>query len=112
MKKYILIAAAVATMGLSACGSSQPTAPGVVSLSGVVSKGPISGGTVTVVDSAVPSHTYTATTDAYGAYNLPLDVYAVAPYTLTISGGVDTITGKTPDFPVSTVVTNPTGALT
>ncbi|MBL1353015.1 MAG: hypothetical protein COA61_006760 [Zetaproteobacteria bacterium] len=109
MKKHILIAAAIAAMGLTACGSSTTApAPGVVSLSGVVSKGPISAGIVTVVDSA--KHTYTTTTDAYGAYNLPLDVYAVGPYTLTVKGGIDGITGKAQDFPVSTVVTNPTGA--
>ncbi|MDQ6952491.1 MAG: hypothetical protein Q9M15_03080 [Mariprofundaceae bacterium] len=112
MKKYILIAAAVATMGLTACGSSTtPPAPGVVSLSGVVSKGPINGGTVRVVDSAKPVHRYFTTTDAYGAYNLPLDVYAVSPYTLTISKGIDRITGQIPDFPVSTIVVKSAGSL-
>jgi len=108
MKKYILIAAAVATMGLTACGSSvAPTATvpaaGVVSLSGVVSKGPIAGGTVTVTD-ANGVVIGTATTDAYGAYNVRAPWDAVGPFSLTISGGKDTVTGVVPDFPVKTIV--------
>jgi len=116
MKMKNILFVMVAAIGLAACGtnSNVPIAQssGVTSLTGVVAKGPISGGTVTVVDSANPAHTYYAITDANGGYNVTLDSNSTAPYTLTITGGTDTITGKSPDFPVSTIVTQqPTAGL-
>jgi len=107
MKKHIFIASClVAGLALSACNDTAApvSGSGITSLTGVVAKGPINGGTVTVVDAN--GTVFTGITDANGAYNVNTNG-GIAPFTVTISGGIDTITGQAPDLPLKAVVTKP-----
>jgi len=107
MKKHLLIASClVAGFGLSACNDSviqSPTAAtGITSLTGVVLKGSISNGSVKVTDAQ--GTLFTGKTDPNGAYNIAIPG-GVAPFTVTVTGGIDNITGKAPDLPLETIVT-------
>ncbi|MDQ6951461.1 MAG: hypothetical protein Q9M26_07330, partial [Mariprofundales bacterium] len=107
--------AAVLSLGLvvTGCGgggssaASTPTA----TVGGSAGDGPIVNGTVTVTD-ASGATIGTATTDANAHYSVKVPVTATLPLTVTITGGIDQVTGNAPDFPLKTAVTTALSTIT
>lgn len=107
------IAGCVLALISMGCGSST-TAPAPVATANVVGSagdGPIVGGTVTVKD-ATNAVIGTATTDANAHYTIAIPAGSALPLTVTITGGVDQVTGLAPEFPLETAVTTALSTVT
>jgi len=111
-RRTIFLACAL-TLMVSACGGSSgttATTTTTATISGSAGDGPIVNGTVTVVDAngnnAIAGGATSVTTDANAHYSVSILTSAVLPLTLTITGGIDQVTGLAPEFPLKTAVTS------
>jgi len=114
IKKIVaLCSALLLSISLAACGGSgggtAATSSASTSISGSALKGPIIGGNVTVHDAnASPVVTTPANpvTNAQAQFNFTVPSGTVTPLVITVSGGIDSITGATPDLPLTTAITS------
>ncbi len=97
-----------AMLVVSGCGSSTGTSTSTTTVGGSAGDGPVSGGTVTVVDAngaTVTTDPATVTTDSTGHYSFTVPSDTATPLKITVAGGTDVVTGQAPDFDLVTAVT-------
>ncbi|MDX8378068.1 MAG: hypothetical protein R8L53_08615 [Mariprofundales bacterium] len=82
-----------------------PIVVGAVAITGTAMDGPLAGANIVITDSI--GNQFFAMTAADGSYNVSVPKNSSLPLEIVISGGIDTVTGAAPAFPVSTMVTTP-----
>jgi len=108
----MIAAAACAALLLTGCGGgggSTPTSGTLTTVGGSAGDGPVTGAAVSVVDANGALVVTTPTnpvTDATAHFSFTVPTNTATPLIITVSGGIDTVTGAAQDFPLTTATTS------